>query len=120
MFNLLSILQFLGLNSENAGLFIVLAGLFILSTFFYMKIKHKFDLIDKEIQQAKKDAEKNKEELEKSIDHVKTDLEKSINNVKEHLDKDISHIKIYLTNHVTDTNKKIDDLKSKIEQLLKK
>ena len=92
MFNFVSALDFLVFSPENTALFILYA-------FLYIKMNHKFDLMDKEIKQVKKEGET-------SINVLKTELEKSMNHLLENLGKNISHIKTCLNNHITDTNKK--------------
>ena len=82
MANFLSILFSLGFKTENLAIFIVilfgLAGFFFLTYVSYLKVGHKFEI----------------------------------------LNKDIGHIKETLSNHITDTNKKIDKLDSKFDKIM--
>ena len=73
MLSFLSVLEFLGFKAENTALFLVLI-------LFYIVFKHKFEL----------------------------------------LNKDINHIKETLSNHITDTNKKIDQLNNKFDKRIDK
>ena len=83
MLSFLSILSSLGFKSENTAFFIGLAILLVVSTFFYIKLDHKFELMFKL------------------------------------MSKDISHIKKDLSNHITDTNKKIDKLENNMKENFK-
>ena len=90
MKNILSFLVSLGFSPDG----LILLLLFAFLVYFYIK----FELSN----------EKN--------NHARKDLGKEINHLKEGLGKDIAHIKENLANHITDTNKKIDKLDSKIEK----
>ena len=97
----------------TAVVIVAIAGLSV----FYSFLKKERVFLQREIEHVKDSMNQKTESLKDSMNQKIESVKDSMNQKIESLGKEIGHVKELLSNHVTDTNKKIDKLEDNVREL---